>query len=390
MGILDIFRTKNSKDKITLVTDTVQGYISWNGKLYQSDIIRAAIRPKIRAIGKAVAKHIRTDEENNRVNTNTVPYIRYLLEEPNSYMTGQDLQEKLALQLELNNNAFAYLERNQDGLVMAIYPINALSVEVRNKNDEDLKLVFQMPNGKSFVTKYTNVLHIRKDFADNSFFGENPMQALKPLMEVVTVTDQGIINAIKNSGVIRWLLKATAALRKKDLDKIAEDFAKSFMTVDRGEATGVAAIDSKIDAQQITQKDYVPNALQMDRTTDRIFSFFNVNKNIIQSNYNENEWIAYYEANIEPDLIKLSNEFTRKLFNRRERSFGNRIIFESSSLNFASMQTKLRLIELVDRGIMTPNEVRGILGYAPTEGGDIMVRRLDTRPTEEGGRSEDI
>ena len=81
--------------------------------------------------------------------------------------------------------------------------------------------------------------------------------------------------------------------------------------------------------------------------------------------------------------MQLSGEYTRKLFSRRERGFGNKIMFEASNLTFASMQTKLNLVQYVDRGIFTPNEVRDILHYAPIEGGDVAVRRLDTRPTSE-------
>src|SRR5699024_12344779 len=96
--------------RVELMTDHGDGFFSWNGKLYQSDIVRSAIRPKARAIGKAVAKHIRKSVEGTSVNPE--PYLRFLLEEPNPYMTGQQLQEKLATQLELNNNAFAYINRD--------------------------------------------------------------------------------------------------------------------------------------------------------------------------------------------------------------------------------------------------------------------------------------
>ena len=81
--------------------------------------------------------------------------------------------------------------------------------------------------------------------------------------------------------------------------------------------------------------------------------------------------------------MQLSGEYTRKLFSRRERGFGNKIIFESSNLTFASMQTKLNLVQYVDRGILSPNEVREILNLAPRDGGDEYIRRLDTRPTTE-------
>src|SRR5690625_1220641 len=120
--------------KAKIIVDRGGGYYSWNGKLYQSDIVRSAMRPKARAIGKAVAKHIRKSVEGTSVNPE--PYLHFLLEEPNPYMTGQQLQEKLATQLELNNNAFAYINRDPNGLPMEIYIINELATDAVNKNGQ--------------------------------------------------------------------------------------------------------------------------------------------------------------------------------------------------------------------------------------------------------------
>jgi len=50
---------------------------------------------------------------------------------------------------------------------------------------------------------------------------------------------------------------------------------------------------------------------------------------IVQAKYNENQWLAYYEAEIAPLAQQMSEEFTRKLFSRRERGFGNRIVFDA-------------------------------------------------------------
>ena len=47
------------------------------------------------------------------------------------------------------------------------------------------------------------------------------------------------------------------------------------------------------------------------------------------------------------------------------------------------MKTKLNLVQFVDRGMMTPNEVRAIMNLAPIEGGDKPIRRLDTKPISE-------
>ena len=120
----------------------------------------------------------------------------------------------------------------------------------------------------------------------------------------------------------------------------------------------------------------------------RIYSFFNTNDKIVQGKYTEDDWVSYYESNVEPVVIQLSGEYTRKLFTRRERGFGNKIMFESSNLTFASMKTKLNLIKYVDRGIMSPNEVREILHYAPREGGDTYILRKDTGQLGKGDDEE--
>ena len=143
-------------------------------------------------------------------------------------------------------------------------------------------------------------------------------------------------------------------------------------------SVGVAAVDSKADIQRIEPKEYIPNAVQMDRTVQRIYSLFNTNDKIVQSKYSEDEWNSYYEAEIEPIVIELSGEYTRKIFSRRERGFGNAIVFEASNLATASMSTKLGLVAMVDRGAMLVNEWRKILNLAPIPGGDVPIRRLDT------------
>lgn len=91
---------------------------------------------------------------------------------------------------------------------------------------------------------------------------------------------------------------------------------------------------------------------------------------------------------IEPFARTMSEEFTRKIFSRRERGFGNRIVFDSSSLQYASMSSKLNLVQMVDRGALTPNEWRTVLNLPPITGGDEPIRRLDTQVVKKGGESE--
>ena len=378
---MGLFKKKNAKtnekaDKnvMQMVTSWGEYFYSWNGRLYDSDIVRSCIRPKVKAVGKLVGKHIRSDSGVLKVNPDA--NIRFLLSEPNPYMTGQQFQEKVATQLCLNNNAFILIVRDINDKPIQLYPIPCIQCETKYINDE-LYLKFQYRNGKSGIFPYSQIIHLRQDFNEHDIFGESPAPALASMMEVIGTIDQGIIKAIKNSGIVRWLLTFTSSLRPEDIKKNVKDFVDNYLSVE-SDTFGAAGVDSKATATRIEPKDYVPNALQTKETINRIYSFFNTNEKIIQSKWTEDEWNAYYEAEVEPVAIQMGDTYSVKIFTRRERGCGNRIVFEASNLQCASLSSKLALQAMVDRGAMTPNEWRATLNMAPIEGGDNPIRRLDT------------
>lgn len=361
--------------RMQMVTTYGEYYYAWNGKLYDSDIVRSCIRPKVKAIGKLVGKHIRDSTGDLAVNPDA--NIRFLLSEPNPYMTGQQMQEKVATQLCLNNNAFILVIRDGNGKPEQLYPIPCVMCETKYVGTE-LYLKFQYRNGKSSLFPYSQVIHLRQDFNENDIFGESPAGALASLMEVIGTIDQGIIKAIKNSGLVRWLLTLNQSMRPEDIKTYVQDFVKNYLSIE-SETFGAAGVDSKATATRIEPKDYVPNALQTEKTIGRIYSFFNTNEKIVQSRWTEDEWNAYYEAEIEPVAIQMQDVYSFRLFSRRERACGNRIVFEASNLQCASLSSKLAMQAMVDRGAMTPNEWRAVLNMAPLPGGDDPIRRLDTQ-----------
>lgn len=387
MGLTNRIKSmfSNKYSSVKMVTERGNGFYAWNGKIYHSDIVRAAISPKVKAVGKLVGKHIRetvTKDMKTQTVVNPDAYMRFLLEEPNPYMSGQKLQEKLASQLAINKNAFALIIRDDNGWPVEIYPIPCSTVESTYSESGELFLKFYYHNGKSGTFRYSDIIHLRECFHDNDLFGESLAGAITPLMEIINVIDQGLIKTIKNSSVIRWLLKFNSSMRPEDIEKNTQRFVDSFMDIDNG--SGVAGVDQKAEAVQIHPDEYVPNAAQMDRITERIYALINTNEKIVTSSYSEDEWNSYFDAEIEPILIDMRSEYTRKLFSRRERGCGNRIVFEASSWDNASLKTKLNLLQMVDRGALTPNEWRNAFNLAPLPGGDEAVRRLDTATVKNG------
>ncbi|MGL4522524.1 MAG: phage portal protein [Bacilli bacterium] len=367
-------RNDNRYTRYEMIADSNNGFFSFRGSIYKSDIVRSCIRPKSLAVGKLIAKHIRDNKQGFKINPDN--RIRFLLEEPNALMSGQVLQEKVTTQLELNNNAFIYVKFDADGYAYELWPVPCNSVEVVQSDSNAIFLKFTFSNGKVQQIPYEHIIHLRKDFNENDFFGDDPKQALLPLMEVINTTDQGIVSAVKNSAVIKWIMKFGSVLKKEDVEKQVRDFTTQYLNIEN--SGGAAASDPRYDLQQVKQDNYVPPSTVMTNTILRIYSFFNTNEKIVQSKFNEDEWNAYYESQIEPLAMQLSNEYTRKIFTRNERGHGNQIIFEASSLQYASMQTKLNLVQMVDRRSLTPNEWRKVMNLGPIEGGDEAIMRLDT------------
>jgi len=358
-----------------MITEWGEAFRAWDGSIYKSDIVRAAIRPKVKAIGKLMAMHVREDATGLKINPE--PYMRVLLEDPNPYSGGQLFRERMATLVAVNNNAFARIYRDPDGYPVQLYPLRATSAEAIRKDNGTLFVRFQLAGGKPLELPYTDVIHLRDDYNDNDLFGSSKADSLKSMLDVIAASDQSIVQAVKRSSVIRWLMKFKVQLKPEDRRQQVKEFSEQFLSLEN--ETGVAASDpARYDLDTVKHNDYVPASPHQQRAIDRIQAFFGVNDKIVQAKFTEDDWIAYYEAEIEPLAQQMSEEFTRKLFTRRERGFGNRIVFGATDLSYASMRTKLELRQLVDRGAMVPNEWRRVLNLPPIEGGDKPVRRLDT------------
>jgi len=363
--------------KLFSVNNYSGGYY-YDGNYYNSDIVRSCIKPFYRAIGKLSPKQLKRNAK-GEITGKTDLYLTELLRRPNPYMSMSSLLEKTAITLQLNSNAFIYTVKNNYGLTTALYPIPAYSAEKEYGENGELFLKFHLKNGDLKVLRYADIIHIRKDFTDNDdIFGESPAESLKDLMEVVKSSDKSVINAVKNGGVIKWILSFAQSLKPKDLKERARAFEEDYLSGADGGSI-VAAQDNTQKVEQIKPTDYVPNASLQDRAKERLYAFFGVNENIIQSKFSEDEWQAYFESEIEPIARQLSEEFTNKVLRDFETIGGkNEIVFDSTSLQFASMTSKLNLLQMVDRGALTPNEWRKTLNLPPIENGDKAIRRLDT------------
>ena len=222
---------------------------------------------------------------------------------------------------------------------------------------------------------------MRKDYYSSDIWGDDNGAILEKL-DIINTADQGVANAVKSTANLRGILKSTKAmLKREDIKEQQQQFIEDYMNLSNN--AGIASLDASMDFQPIKMEPIVADSSLVKEYRDDVFRYFGVNDKILMSQYNEDEMEAFYEARIEPFLVALGTELTRKVFTDRELALKNYIIYESNRIGYASNKTKLNMIQLVDRGILTPNELRLVFNLAPYEGGDEFIRRLDTMPTGE-------
>lgn len=367
----NIFGNKEPKykviNKFKMLNDSSSAFYNWNGKIYDSSIARTAIGTNGINAAKLNPKHIRILENEIKVSPNQ--NIERILKAPNKYMTMFDFLQKIMIQREENNNAFAYIDRDKNvpGMngVLGIYPLNSSSVEVYEDENKELYLKFRFRNGETVFASYKDVIHIRKHYNEDDFWGASNSKVLQTTFDVINDTTQGIKYAIRNTAFIRGILKFKNVLQPNDVEKNVNDFSERYLSINNSK--GIAYTDPRYEFQEMKTEPYVPNKAQMDYSKQELYEYFNTNEKIIKGNYTEEEWTAYFETTIEPFAVQMSQELTRKIFTQTEIGYGNEIILEANRLANASNSTKITICKELGH-LFTINEQREIWNRGPVPG----------------------
>ena len=87
-------------------------------------------------------------------------------------------------------------------------------------------------------------------------------------------------------------------------------------------------------------------------------------------------WSAFYEGAIEPFAVQFSEVMTKMLFTLREQSQGNIVMLTANRLQYMTNADKLNVSsQLLDRGVMSINDIREIWNLPPVDGGDVRIIR---------------
>jgi HK97 family phage portal protein len=366
-------KTYTNQTQLKMLNGYSPTYTPVSDNAYDSDVVRTAVDTIARHAAKLKPKHVRYVQ--NGIQTPESKLERILQYRPNPYMNYYTFMYKVVTQLYLQNNAFIYIDKSPVGGVISLYPVNYSSVELLQVGKE-VYAKFNFFGGQQITLPYEELIHLRRFFYKDDFFGDTSSKVLFPTLQLIQTTNDGIINAIKSSASLRGILKFSAMLKPDDMKKQRDLFVTDYLDIANN--GGVVVTDTKAEYSPIANEPKMIDAKQMELIEEKVYKFFNVSREIVTSNYTEDQMNAFYSSVIEPIAIQMSLEFTNKLFTNNERNHGNEIIFSANRLTFAENKTKVSMAsELLPLGVFNINEIREVFELEPVEGGDKRIQTLN-------------
>ena len=293
---------------------------------------------------------------------------RLLAKQPNEIQNAYKFYYQVITNLELYNNAFIYMRRNENLDLEALYPLDFTETKLY-EYENNIFVQFRFGRGKTRFVPYSECIHLTRGTSQDGLFGGNTQPLIK-ILDIKHVLDEGLVNAIQTTLAIKGIVKSTKAMLKpEDVKKMRDQFVDDFVKKNKG---GIGGLDATTDFIPVNVNPTTASEGTVKKIDDKVLSYFGINEHIIQSNYTEDEWNSFYESILEPIGLQMSLEFTNKIFTPTQKAFGNEILFESNRLQYASNKTKIELIRYASN-ILTINEQREIFNLAPVDNGDVFM-----------------
>lgn len=370
--LLGVEKIKQEQSKhFEMLNGGFTSFSQFNNNPYSNEIYRSAVDAIARHIAKLSGKHTVIDSKEKIKQSK----INRILERPNPYMSGYDFLYKIATQYFLYNNSLILIQKDNRGNLSGLYPLTPNSVEfvVDGANNVYVKCLFK--DGEIVHFNFDEIAILRRHYNSNELLGD-PNDAIMSALELAHTQDEGMREAIKNSAQIRGIVKYNQALAPSKLREAKDEFMNNYLTMSNN--GGVIPLDSSMDYQPLNVTDVQIDTSQIETVKRKIYDYLGINETIVNGTYDENGWASFFESIVEPFAIQISSELTEKIFSDREKQFNNRIVFESSKLQYASNASKSNIIkELLPLGLLTINEARDLLNLSQVEDGDERIQSLN-------------
>lgn len=334
------------------------------GRIYENALIRSAIESKARHISKLKVEF--RGEAQQKVKNRLKFY-------PNEWMTWSQFLARCSTILDCTNNLFIVPVYNNKLEIVGLFPILPERVELVEDKKKTLWIRYTFANGQRGAIEFSKCAYMVKHQYESDFFGSNN-RVLRPTLDLISVEEQAVKEAVTNSTTIRFIRQRNNFVSPEDLALERQRFTEYNL---KGDSTEMLLFPYQYkDIKQVDVKPYTLDSEMVEKVKDNVFDYFGTNEDIIQGKASNDKLDAYFNAQIEPFAIGMSEALSKMIYTDLERSYDNHVYVASNRLQYMTVSEKVNMAQqLSDRGILTINEIRELFNYDPIPNGDVAVIR---------------
>lgn len=334
------------------------------GRIYENALIRSAIESKARHISKLKVEF--RGEAQQKVK-NKLKYY------PNEWMTWSQFLARCSTILDCTNNLFIVPVYNNKLEIVGLFPILPERVELVEDKKKTLWIRYTFANGQRGAIEFSKCAYMVKHQYENDFFGSNN-RVLRPTLDLISVEEQAVKEAVTNSTTIRFIRQRNNFVSPEDLALERQRFTEYNL---KGDSTEMLLFPYQYkDIKQVDVKPYTLDSEMVEKVKDNVFDYFGTNEDIIQGKASNDKMDSYFNSQVEPFAIGMSEALSKMIYTDLERSYDNHVYVASNRLQYMTVSEKVNMAQqLSDRGILTINEIRELFNYDPIPNGDVAVIR---------------
>ena len=381
MGLFDKLFPKETKpqeeswhrhsDTFRLLTAYEPIFHDYYGSIYESELVRSAIESKARHISKLKVE----------LQGSAQPSLKAKIKhQPNEWMTWPQFLARCSTILDCTNNLFILPVQNKYFETIGFFPVLPEKVKLVEYKDK-LWVRYTFRNNKTGAVEFDRCAYLNKHQYKSDFFGANN-HALNRTMDMISIQDQAVKEAVKNSATYRFIASVSNFTSPEDLKEERERFTRENLS---GENGGLLLFpNTYTNVKQIEATPYTIDPKNSEIVKNNIYNYFGTNENIMQGKATSDELDAFFNSAVEPFAIALSEAMSHAIYTELERSYGNHVYVNANRLQYMSQTAKVQVArDLGDRGILTINEIRELFNYAPLPNGDVAYIRGEYKQVEE-------
>ena len=376
MGFLSNF-IRSLAGRTTYLTGYGTRSVNINTDVEQDATCEAILDTNATHISRGQIVHVLKDQEGRIKQIKRNSEYSKLFARPNPIMTAQEFKYAMAWQAQVTNTAFAWIRWDSRMHPVEIWPLVYLQFEIRELvNKKGYAVAVRTPEGTQVVANMEDLVVLRRKY-DGATYAGRGNAALDGSLEMMQNMYASLRKAMEVSNQIHGLFtQKNAMLATKSAEQAQKDFAKRVKEAEG--SGGIVALDATEAYTPLTVSTWAANAAQMKELEKRLYTFWRTPAEVVDNTASEQTMLNYFDAIVEPFWEEMGEAFTKALFTRREQDFGNAIMVTSGAATGASWGTKLNIINSTKEiGLLTKNQYLELLGYPPTEDGDVAYVSLN-------------